>query len=59
MVGHHDDGVLAEELVYATAGVEHARELNVGLRDRLDLRLGAVLVRVPVVVGQRQQQEVE
>ncbi len=43
----------------AAGGVHHARELQVGLGDRLDLRVGPVLVRVPVVVRQRQQQEVE
>ena len=41
------------------AAFDHARELQVGLGDRLHLRVGTVLVRVPVVVGQRQQQEVE
>ena len=40
-------------------GVHHARELQVGLGDRLHLGVGAVLVRVPVVVGEREQQEVE
>ncbi len=48
-----------EELVDAAGGLADARELQVGLRDRLQLRLGTALVRVPVVVGQRQQQEVE
>ena len=59
MVGHRDHGVLFEELIDAAGGVHHTRELQVGLADRVDLRVGAALVRVPVVVGQRQQQEVE
>ena len=41
------------------AGVHDPLELPVGGRDRRDLRVRAVLVGVRVVVGQRQQQEVE
>ena len=40
-------------------GLHHPRELQVGGGDRGQLAVGAVLVRVPVVVGQGQQQEVE
>jgi hypothetical protein len=50
---------LGEELIGAAGGLEQARELAVGLGDRGDLRVGAELVRVVVVVGQREQQEVE
>ena len=59
MVGHRDHRVLLEEPVDPAAGVEDARELQVGLRDRVQLAVGTVLVRVPVVVGKREQQEVE
>ena len=41
------------------AGVHDPLDLAVGRRDRGDLRERAVLVRVRVVVGQREQQEVE
>ena len=50
VVGHGDHGVLGEERLDAPAGVHDARQLQVGLGDRLDLGVGPVLVRVPVVV---------
>jgi hypothetical protein len=59
VVGHHDHRVLVEEAVGAAAGMEDTLELAVGGGDRVDLRVRAVAVRVGVVVGQRQQQEVE
>ena len=59
VVGHDDHRVLVEERLDAAAGLHDAPQLGVGGRDRLDLRVRAVLVRVRVVVGQRQQQEVE
>ena len=59
VVGHDDDCVLPQELLDPAARVEHSRELQVGLGDRVHLPLGPVLVRVPVVVWEREQEEVE
>jgi hypothetical protein len=59
VVGDDDHRVLGKEAVRSTAGREQHRELAVGLGQRVDLSLGPVAVRVVVVVGQRQQQEVE
>jgi hypothetical protein len=59
VVGDDDHRVLVEEAVGPAAGVHHALDLAVGLGDRGHLGVRAVLVRVRVVVGQRQQQEVE
>ena len=60
VVGDDDHRVLVEERVDAAAGVAH-RARSGGRRAAIDvdLRVRAVLVRVRVVVGQRQQQEVE
>ena len=54
-----DHRVLLEERLGPARGVHQALDLLVGRRDRGDLGERAVLVRVRVVVGQRQQQEVE
>jgi hypothetical protein len=59
VVGHRDHGVLGEELLDAAGRVHHAGELEIGLREGLQLGLRSALVRDPVVVRQRQQQEVE
>ena len=59
MIGHHDHGVLLQEPVHPTARVHHALQLGIGERDRVHLTIRARAVRVPVVVGQRQQHEVE
>ncbi|MEZ5120106.1 MAG: hypothetical protein R2736_00760 [Solirubrobacterales bacterium] len=59
VVSADDHRVVGEERVDPARRVEHPHELPVGLRDRLDLRVRAVLVRPGVVVGQREQQEVE
>ena len=59
MVGHRDHRVLLQKAIDSAGGVEDAGELQIGLGDRTQLPLGTVLVGVPVVVGQRQQQEVE
>ena len=59
VIGDDDHRVVAQERVLTSRRVEEAAELAVGLRDRPDLRVGPELVRVVVVVGQRQQQEVE
>ncbi len=59
VIGHHDHRVLGQERLDAAGGVHHARELNVGQRDRAHLSLRTRAVGVPIVVGQRQQQEVE
>jgi hypothetical protein len=59
VVGHRDHRVLFQESVDPTTGIEYAGELQIGLGDRPQLPLGPVLVGVPVVVGQAQQQEIE
>ena len=59
MVGHHDHRVLLEERVDAAGHVHDALERAVGHGDRGHLRVGAALVRVGVVVGQREEHEVE
>ncbi len=51
--------MVLEELVRAAGGVHQALDLLVGVGDRGHLRERPVLVRVGVVVGQREQQEVE
>ncbi len=59
MVGHHHHRMRLQETLDATRRRHHPCELLVGERERAQLPLGAVLVGVPVVVGQREQQEVE
>ncbi len=59
VVGHRDHRVLGQKLLDPTGRGEDTGELEIGLGDRLDLRVGAVFVRVPVVVREREQQEVE
>ena len=59
MVGGHDDGVPREELLGAARGVHQTLELTVRRRDRGHLGVGAVAVGEGIVVGERQQQEVE
>ena len=59
VVGHRDERVLGEELLNPAARVHDPRELQVGLCDRLQLRLRALLVGQPVVVWKGEQQEVE
>jgi len=54
-----DHGVVLEEGVGAPRGVGDSLEGAVGRGDRGDLRERPALVRVGVVVGQREQQEVE
>ena len=58
VIGDHDHGVVIEELIEAAGGADELGERVVGASYRLELRLGAVLVGVVVVVGQREQQEV-
>ena len=58
VVGEQDHGVAGEELVDPAGGLDQLGEAVVGLGDRLDARLRPVAVRVIVVVGQREQQEV-
>ena len=55
----HDHRVLVQELVRTAGGVHQTLDLAVGGRDRGHLRVRAVAVRVGVVVGQREQHEVE
>ena len=59
VVGEHDHRVVLEELVRAAGRVHQALDLLVGGGDRGHLRERPVRVRVRVVVGQREQQEVE
>ncbi len=59
VVGDDDHGVRREKGVEPAAGVDHPSELVVGRGDRVDLGVRAVLVGVGVVVGQREQEEVE
>ena len=54
-----DHGVVLEERVGAAGSVHEPLDLLVGRGERGDLRVRAVLVRVRVVVRQREQQEVE
>ena len=54
-----DHRVVLEERVRAAGGVHQPLDLLVGGGERRHLGVRAVLVRVRVVVGQRQQQEVE
>ncbi len=58
VVGHRDHRVLLQEGLDAAGGLHHTRQLQVRARQRLHLALRTVLVRVPVVVRQRQQHEV-
>ena len=51
--------VAVEEVVEAAGRLDQFAEAVVGLGDRLDARLRPVAVRVVVVVGQREEQEVE
>ena len=59
VIGDDDHRVLVEEALGSAAGVEEALELAVGGGDRGHLRVGPVAVGMRVVVGQREQQEVE
>jgi hypothetical protein len=59
VIGAHDHRVVLEERVGAARGLHHALDLLVRRRQRRDLGVGPVLVRVGVVVGEREQQEVE
>ena len=59
VVGDQDQRVLLEEPVEPAARLDQRREAVVGAGDRLDARLGPVAVRVVVVVGEREEQEVE
>ncbi len=59
VVGGDDHGVLVEERVRAAGRVHEALELPVGRRDRGHLGVRPVLVRPGVVVGKREQHEVE
>ena len=59
VVGDEDQRVAVEELVEPARRLDHGREAVVGSRDRLDRRLRAVAVGVVVVVGEREEQEVE
>ncbi len=59
VVGAHDHGVILQERVRSPAGVHQTLELTVSLGERRDLGAGPVAMRVGVVVGQREQQEVE
>ncbi len=51
--------MLGEERVGAAGGVHQPLDLTIGGGDRRDLGVRAVLVRPRIVVGQREQQEVE
>ena len=59
MVRADDHRVVLEERVGPAGRVHQPLDLAVGGRDRVDLGERPVLVRVRVVVGQREQQEVE
>ena len=59
VVRHHDHRVLLEERLGSARHVHDPLEGAVGLRDRAHLAVRADLVRVRVVVGQREQEEVE
>ena len=59
MVGADDHRVLLEEGVRSARRVHQALDLLVSGDERRHLGIGAVLVRVRVVVGKRQQEEVE
>ena len=59
VISHHDHRVLGEEALEPAAGLHHARQVRIGLGERAHLGVGAVLVRVPVVVRQREQEHVE
>src|SRR5262249_22626995 len=58
VVGDDDHRVLGEKPLSSAPRLDELAEAMIGLGDRLDARLGAVAVRVVVVVGQREQQEV-
>jgi hypothetical protein len=59
MIGADDHRVVLEERVRPSGRVHQPLDLLVGGDERRDLGVRAVLVRVRVVVGKRQQQEVE
>ena len=59
VVREDDHRVVLEERVDPAARVHHPLDRAVGLDDRARLRVRPVPVRVRVVVGQRQQHEVE
>ena len=59
VVGDEDQRVRLEEAVEAAGRLDQLGEAGVGAGDRLDARLGPVAVRVVVVVGEREEQEVE
>ena len=59
MVRADDHRVVLEERVEPAGRRHQPLELAVGLRQRVDLRERPVLVRVRVVVGEREEQEVE
>ena len=59
VVGKQNQGVLREEGIEAAGRFDELREAVVSLGDRLQARLGPVPVGVVVVVGQREQEEVE
>ena len=59
VVRHHDHGVLLEERLRAAGHVHDPLERAVGLGDRAHLAVRPDLVGVGVVVGQREEQEVE
>ena len=59
VVGDQDHRVLGEEGVDPARLLDQRGEAFVGLGDRLDRGLGPVAVRVVVVVGQREEEEVE
>ena len=58
VVGEQDQRVIGEEAVEATGRLDELREGRVGALDRVDGRRRPVAVRVGVVVGQREEQEV-
>jgi hypothetical protein len=58
VVGHQDHGVRLEELVDAPARLDQLAEAGVGVGDRGGHRVGAKAVRVVVVVGEAEEDEV-
>ncbi len=59
MVGHHDHRMVVEKGLRAAAGVHQPVERAIGLGYRMGLLGRARTMRVGVVVGQREEQEVE